>query len=366
MQSGRFTFRQLRGINQGPRMQRARLSLVRGTLSLLVIGFSVSSRVCRADATEGPSGGGGTFTGNHNEKPQDCPEGMRPPQNCDDIRQMAYKLGTAKKGYMDGSEYGKNGIPDVMERPYVRDQNDCSTGNAHMACMFNDPCTAQYGELLGMRSDSAKHATTLYRGRDGTQFECDFTPQSSGISIRRNADARTGPAHPDPGESIDPAYNCDRNGAGYSALNAGGPGDGGSFGGAGGMGNLGNMLALLQILQNMQSGQNNNGSSLPPYNDGSLLPQPTPTATPTAPQRAPELLPTPPPQSSGSGRGAANTTLNPGFAPLDFGAADSKQPQKEAESASFGTNSQEDLLAKDRRDRAMWEDDRGDIFGSRK
>jgi hypothetical protein len=151
-------------------------------------------------------------------EPLDCPAQTKsgPPENCDDVKEMAYALATEKKGYADVR--GQRGVPDVMERPYVINLNDCSTGNAHAACMFNDSCTAQYGEVLGLRSMSERHATVMYQGKDGTRFECDFTPQSSGLFIMSNSDTEVGPAMPDAGESMDPAYTCTMNGANTQPL----------------------------------------------------------------------------------------------------------------------------------------------------
>jgi len=136
----------------------------------------------------------------------DCPpETKIQPKNCEDVRKIAYIL-AERKGYeMSG------GRPVVMQRPFRINFNDCSTGNAHVACMFNDLCTSGLGKLLGLRSKAAYHATVLFRGTDGTEFECDFTPQSSGMFILHNPDTMIGPAYPDCGESLDPAYDCARN-----------------------------------------------------------------------------------------------------------------------------------------------------------
>lgn len=231
----------------------------------------------------------GGVKGEHN-KADECPPGTdQPPRNCDDVRRIAYKL-AAKKGYqMSG------GTPTVMTRRYIRGFNDCSTGNAHVACMFNDSCTAPHGELLGLRSRAAYHATTLWKGKDGSQFECDFTPDSSGIFIANRGDTRVGPAFPDPGESIDPAYDCEKNGASSSALNPG------MFGGGGGGGSLQDMAilgAIMSLLNGQQNGQqedsqqeNQTQPSTPPNQEANnpvvvLTPTPTPTAIATTGPRA--------------------------------------------------------------------------------
>jgi hypothetical protein len=136
----------------------------------------------------------------------DCPpESKIPPKNCEDVRKIAFIL-AKRKGYaMSG------GRPFVMQLPYERGLNDCSTANAHMACMFNDACTSGLGKLLGLRSQAAYHATVLFKGTDGTEFECDFTPGGTGIFIVHNPDTMMGPAYPDYGEHLDPAYDCARN-----------------------------------------------------------------------------------------------------------------------------------------------------------
>ncbi len=145
----------------------------------------------------------------HSQGRSYCPPGTDiSPRNCDDVRRIASDLGVLR-GYLDED---RDGVPDVLERPYVIRFNDCSTGNAHVACMFNHPCTAPHGKLLGLRSVSAHHATVLFVGSNGRSFECDFTPQSSGRFIGERTDTQVGPAFPDPGESLDPAYDCERNG----------------------------------------------------------------------------------------------------------------------------------------------------------
>lgn len=205
----------------------------------------------------------------------DCPPETKsgPPRNCADVRRMAYALATKKKGYADVS--GKKGVPDTMERPYERNRNDCTTGNAQAACMFNDECTAEYGQLLGLRSDSACHATVMYQGKDGTKFECDFTPQSSGIFIMNNRDTQVGEAFPDAGESVDPAYDCVMNGANTRALNP--------FGGGGGGGMMDTMmqLMLLKLLQDMFN-QQQNPAAPPGVSPGPTIAPPINTPTPTA------------------------------------------------------------------------------------
>lgn len=196
------------------------------------------------------------------------PETRQKPRNCQQVAQIAYALATKKKGYADA---GGNGIPDVMERRYVVNVNDCSTGNAHAACMFNDPCTAPMGRLMGLRSNSARHATVLFEGTDGSKFECDFTPQSSGIAIAHRADTRIGPAFPDPGESMDPAYDCLMNGANTRPLNA--------FGGGGGALQGSIMALLMQMLQQQLAKQT---PAPPPAADVPSIQTPTPTPTPAS------------------------------------------------------------------------------------
>ncbi len=215
--------------------------------------------------------------GDHNEKNECPPETSKPPQNCDDVRRIAYK-NALRRGYANTNG---NGVPDVMERSYQVGFNDCSTGNAHMACMFNDECTEQHGKLLGMRSQSAWHATTMYKGNNGQQFECDFTPQSSGIFIANRGDTRIGTAFPDAGESIDPQYakdGCPTNGASSSALNPGG----GLFGGGGSMQDMMMMMAIMQLLNGNQN-QNGPQSSVDgqPASSEVVIPTPTSTFTPT-------------------------------------------------------------------------------------
>jgi hypothetical protein len=273
---------------------------------------------------------------------------------------MAYKLATQKNGYLDGGEYARNGIPDVMERPYQVGFNDCSTGNAHVACMFNDECTAEFGQLEGMRSNSARHATTLYRGADGTEFECDFTPGSSGIFIRSNADTRVGPAFPDPTESIDPAYDCERNGAGYSPLNAGGA--------SGGMpGNLATMLALLQLMQNSRNNQLAQGP--PSQNEegngrgDNVISFPTPTPTPT---QRPPLVGIPTSEPAAGEEDGSRAMLNSEFSPLDFERVAEKPAgkSKARQAEDIPTDAASDSLLRGKKALAMWEQDRSDIFGS--
>jgi hypothetical protein len=190
-----------------------------------------------------------------------------------------------KKGYADGNG---NGEPDVMERPYVRNLNDCTTGNAHVACMYNDECTEQHGKLVGLRSNMAHHATTMYVAKGGNQFECDFTPGGGEDLIGSNPDTKWGPAYPDPGESMDPAYNCEMNGANYQPLNP--FGGGGLFGGAGGM-NPFMMMMMMELLKRKQQQQDTStnlspdemsrmasATPTPGFNDS--INDPIPTAAP--------------------------------------------------------------------------------------
>jgi hypothetical protein len=190
----------------------------------------------------------------------DCPpQTKRPPTNCDDVLEMARVLGI-RKGYEDADG---DGTPDVLRRPYERNYFDCTTGNAHVECMFNDACTEQWGELLMLRSNSARHATSVFVAKDGSRFECDFTPDSSGIYIINRPDVRVGPGFTDGGEYHDPAYNCLRGNGGSRALNPGGI-----------LGKLSPAL-LGQLLS--QLNQSKQGSPTP-----TPIPTPTPTPTPTA------------------------------------------------------------------------------------
>jgi hypothetical protein len=214
--------------------------------------------------------------GDHNKENECPPETRQPIKNCDDVRRIAY-ANALRRGY---ANINGNGIPDVMERPYQVGWNDCSTGNAHVACMFNDECTEEQGMLLGLRSQSAWHATVLYRGRNGQEFECDFTPQSSGIFIRDRADTQVGLAFPDWGESIDPQYaedGCVTNGASTTALNPGG----GLFGGGGGsMQDMMMMMAIMRLFNGNQD-QSSPLSSVDGQPASSEVVIPTPTFTPT-------------------------------------------------------------------------------------
>jgi hypothetical protein len=223
------------------------------------------------------SGGGGREDG---FEAQDCPpETQRRPEDCEDVERAAYAL-AMKKGYADGDG---NGIPDVMESGYRYNENDCTTGNAHVACMFNDECTAQWGELKGLRSNSAHHATTMFVGADGQQMECDFTPGGGAGLIGDNADTTMGDAVPDAGESMDPAYVCKMNGANYGALNPGG-----KFGGSS-MQNMMMMMMLMQLLQQMQNQkQNQNQNAVPTQAPQVVIVTATPTPTPT-PTTAPTV-----------------------------------------------------------------------------
>ena len=179
-----------------------------------------------------------------------------------------------------------------MERGYTRNWNDCTTGNAHVACMWNeDPCTAQFGEIKGLRSNSAHHATTKYIGKDGREFECDFTPGGGAGLIGDNADTTIGDAVPDAGESMDPAYSCKMNGANHSQLNPGG-----KFGGS----SMQDMMSMMMLMQLLQQMKNRNQNSAPQQQAPTPAPQiiiptatPTPTETPTA---APSVQGTPRPQ----------------------------------------------------------------------
>lgn len=262
---------------------------VSGLVALLVVLNVVSASPGVAQSSSGGDG-------DHNKKNECPPETQQPPKNCDDVRRMAYK-NALRRGYANTNG---NGIPDVMERRYQVGFNDCSTGNAHMACMFNDECTEQHGKLLGMRSQSAWHATTMYKGKNGQQFECDFTPQSSGIFIANRGDTRIGTAFPDAGESIDPQYakdGCPTNGASTSALNPGG----GIFGGGGGGGSMQDMMMMMAIMQLLNGNQNQNSPQSPvdgqPASNEVVIPMPTMTPTPS-----------PVPTRTSDSRGTSSTT----------------------------------------------------------
>jgi len=193
------------------------------------------------------------------------------------VERAAYAL-AMKKGYADSDG---NRIPDVMERGYQYNLNDCTTGNAHVACMFNDECTSQFGELKGMRSNSAHHATTMFVGADGRKFECDFTPGGGAGHIGSNGDTTIGDAVPDAGESMDSAYTCKMNGANYAALNPGG-----GFGGSS-MQNMMMMMMLMQLLQQMKNQNQNPAPQSPAPTQAPVViivtvtPTPTPTTAPT-------------------------------------------------------------------------------------
>ncbi len=331
----------------------ARAAKEQGVTRLFVsVALSVAAMlVPLSSASAAPSSfGGGANAGGYHMDKNDCPpETMQPPRNCEDVRRMAYS-NALRRGYMNNNG---NGIPDVMERAYLVDWNDCSTANAHMACMFNDRCTEQHGTLLGLRSAAAWHATTLYRGNDGREFECDFTPGSSGIFIRNRPDARVGPAFPDAGESIDPQYakdGCETNGASYSALNPGG-----MFGAGGISAMQGAMLAAISKLlkggQNPAIGQppsigqqpgNGNGpqpgTGQPPVNPG-IRPTPTPT-----PQPVPTL--TTEPKNEGKS--------------LSTEISDAAIVSRESASSEFGSATSAEVS--DGRSTAAWEDKRAGMF----
>jgi hypothetical protein len=127
----------------------------------------------------------------------------------------------------------------------------------------------------------------MYKGKNGQQFECDFTPQSSGIFIANRGDTRIGPAFPDRGESIDPQYakdGCETNGASTSSLNGGG----GIFGGGGGGGSMQDMMMMMAIMRLLQGQQNQNNQQSPvdgqdgqPASNEVVIPIPTMTHTPS-------------------------------------------------------------------------------------
>lgn len=272
------------------------------------------------------------------------PEARVAPFSCKQVERAAYALATKKKGYRD---LGGNGIPDVMERPYVINLNDCSTGNAHAACMYNDPCTAPFGKVWGLRSNSARHATVMFEGTAGNKFECDFTPQSSGIFIANRADTRIGPAFPDPGESMDPAYNCVMNGANTKPLNA--------FGGSGGGFQSSLATLLMMLLQQQQLAQRT------PAPSDLTVPTPIPTPTPQAtPMRAEQGL--------GSSREKqSKTALDAMEMPEDDkllgdGAASDEVDSLLGEDDRESQNSA--IEPEKKKARSVWDRDSGDVFNS--
>lgn len=289
--------------------------------------------------------------GDHNQKDECPPETQQPPRNCDDVRRIAYK-NALRRGYANANG---NGIPDVMERRYIVNVNDCSTGNAHMACMFNDACTEQHGTLKGLRSQSAWHATTMYQGKNGQSFECDFTPGSSGIFIANRRDTRIGPAFPDRGESIDPQYakdGCITNGASTSALNPGG----GMFGGGGGsMQDMMMMMAIMQLLQG-QKNQNNAQPSTDgqPANNEVVIPTPTPSPTPTpVPTRT---LDTHKGTTKSSTATSDSGIVSPG---MDNSNGDSLTSAEDDEESEYGI---EGARSSDTLPEAEWEEKRDGMF----
>jgi hypothetical protein len=314
-------------------------------LSVVVVGLSCSTPVLAQKKSEG----------DHNQN--DCPpETKKPMNNCNDVRQAAYAL-ALKRGYTNSTG---NSIPDVMERQYRVGWNDCSTGNAHMACMFNDPCTSDKGELQGMRSQSAWHATTMFKGKDGKSFECDFTPQSSGIMIANRGDTRIGPAFPDAGESMDPQYQkdgCPMNGA-TTALNPGGMfGGGGGIGGGGG--SMQDMMMMMMLMQLLKGQQNQNGSQPAidgqPATDEVVVPTPTPTPTPK-PKRIPTVVA---PSSSGGPSKSSTTMSDAGIvaASVDHSSDEDGSSLNSASKEGGSGGAEVNKLPT-----AAWEEKRGDLF----
>jgi hypothetical protein len=246
-----------------------------------------------------------------------------------------------------------------MERKYQVGFNDCSTGNAHVACMFNDECTEQHGKLLGMRSQSAWHATTMYRGKNGQQFECDFTPQSSGIFIANRADTRIGTAFPDAGESIDPQYakdGCPTNGASSSSLNPGG----GIFGGGGGGGSMQDMMMMMAIMRLLQ-GQQNQGNPQSPVDGQDGQPAsneviiPTPTMTPT-----PSPVPTRTPDTRKASSSSSTTISDADIVSSDDDEA--RYGSEDSQGSLNGDNIDDEVTAAETPRTAEWERKREGIF----
>jgi hypothetical protein len=315
--------------------------VMRASVNALVASVIVLNVAATPPASAQNSSKGGQ---DHNKK-DECPPA---PQNCDDVRRIAYKNALAS-GYANNNG---NGIPDVMERAYQVGFNDCSTGNAHVACMFNDNgCEEESGKLLGLRSQSAWHMTTLYRGPGGKEFECDFTPQSSGIFIRNRADTRVGAAFPDAGESIDPQYakdGCETNGASSSALNPGG----GLFGGGGGSMDMMMMMAIMSLL-NQQRNQDNAQPSTdgePAQEEVVLL---TPTATPTP-------TPSPVPDSKSVSKQSSTTISDTGIvSPSSLSSIDGGASSQDKVEGGYKV---EGIEASDELPKAEWEDKRDGMF----
>ena len=216
-------------------------------------------------------------SGQHNQKPEDCPEGLGPPQNCNDIERMAAIL-AEKRGW--GVQGGRAAF---RSRGYQVNVHDCTTGNAQMGCLINDPCMAQHGEMKMLRSQSAWHATSYWQGANGQSFECDFTPGTgygggTGNLIGNRGDARIGTSTIDGGESPDPNYalnNCPSAGSGnYSAFGGGG--------GSGGMSSMMNLMMLMSLLQSLQQqNQQQQNQQQPTVAPIDIVPTATPTPTPT-------------------------------------------------------------------------------------
>ena len=288
--------------------------------------------------------------GDHNQKDECPPETQQKPRNCDDVRRIAY-MNALRRGY---ANINGNGIPDVMERPYQVGWNDCSTGNAHVACMFNDPCTEQHGTLMGLRSQSAWHATTLYKARNGQDFECDFTPQSSGIMIADRGDTQIGMAFPDAGESIDPQYakdGCVTNGASTTALNPGG----GLFGGGGG--SMQDMMMMMAIMQLLNGNQNQNSPQSPvdgqPGSNEVVIP--TPTVTPT---------PSPVPTRTSDSRGTSSNTSTE-ISDADIVSSDEdavRDDSSDSKGSLNGDTIDDEVTAAETRRTAEWELKREGMF----
>jgi len=316
--------------------------VIRASVNALVVSVVVLS-VAAAPPVSAQSSSKGGETHNKND---DCPPA---PQNCDDVRRIAYKNALAR-GYANNNG---NGVPDVMERPYQVGFNDCSTGNAHVACMFNDNgCEEESGKVLGLRSQSAWHMTTLYRGPGGKEFECDFTPQSSGIFIRNNADTQVGAAFPDAGESIDPQYakdGCETNGASSTALNPGG----GLFGGGGGGSmDMMTMMAIMSLL-NQQRNQDNAQPSTDgePAQEEVVLPTPTATPTPT---------PSPVSDSKSVSKQSSTTISDTGIvSPSSLSSIDGGATSQDKVEGGYKV---EGIEASDELRKAEWEDKRDGMF----
>jgi hypothetical protein len=190
----------------------------------------------------------------------------------------------------------------------------------------------------------------MFEGTAGNKFECDFTPGSSGIFIANRPDTRIGPAFPDPGESMDPAYNCVMNGANTKPLNP--------FGGGGG-GFQTSLAALLMMMMQQQLAQRTPA----PADLGVATPAPTLTPiSEAAPVRAE-------PGDSSRTTKRSKTALDAMEMPGDDSLlGDSSAPGEEDSRVEEEYDGARDPATKSELDRAssIWDRDSRDVFGSEK